>query len=106
MLGDDVERLEDDLSKLETSMEMWRVFVVPWLNLVPNEVMWPLGSQMEIVMGDSTGISVSLGGEIFLGGKKSQESNIGGGTIAGRAIITWGGGITLLISELEGTIVE
>ncbi|GJV12651.1 retrovirus-related pol polyprotein from transposon TNT 1-94 [Tanacetum coccineum] len=29
-------------------------------------------------MGDSTGVSVSLGGGISLGGKKSQESNIGG----------------------------
>ncbi|GJY69028.1 hypothetical protein Tco_0472010 [Tanacetum coccineum] len=46
------------------------------------------------------GVSVSLGDEIFLEGKKSQESNIGdsdntrdGGKTAGRAIITWGGGI-------------
>ncbi|GJY78291.1 hypothetical protein Tco_0484092 [Tanacetum coccineum] len=39
-------------------------------------------------MGDSTGVSVSLGGEISSGGKKSRESNIGGGKIAGRAIIT------------------
>ncbi|GJU14120.1 hypothetical protein Tco_1136516 [Tanacetum coccineum] len=44
-------------------------------------------------MGDSTGVSVSLGGEISSGGKKSRESNICGGTIAGRAIITWGGGM-------------
>ncbi|GKC73610.1 hypothetical protein Tco_1119493 [Tanacetum coccineum] len=42
----------------------------------------------DIRMGDSTGVSASLGGEIFSGGKKSWESNIGGGTIAGRAIIT------------------
>ncbi|GKE89300.1 hypothetical protein Tco_1566775, partial [Tanacetum coccineum] len=34
-----------------------------------------------IDMGDSTGISVSLGGEISSRGKKSQESNIGGGEI-------------------------
>ncbi|GJR16459.1 hypothetical protein Tco_0799111 [Tanacetum coccineum] len=59
------------------------------------------------------GVSVSLGVEIFLEGKKSQESNIGdsdntgdGGKTAGRAIITWGGGIASLISESEGTIVE
>ncbi|GJS06617.1 hypothetical protein Tco_0363413 [Tanacetum coccineum] len=46
------------------------------------------------------GVSVSLGDEIFLEGKKSQESNIGdsdntrdGGKTAGRAIITRGGGI-------------
>ncbi|GJR06257.1 hypothetical protein Tco_0529241 [Tanacetum coccineum] len=32
-------------------------------------------------MGDSTGVSMSLGGEISSGGKKSQESNIGGGEI-------------------------
>ncbi|GKC82548.1 hypothetical protein Tco_1138265 [Tanacetum coccineum] len=49
--------------------------------------------------------------EIFSEGKKSGESNIGdsdnirnGGKTAGRAIITWGGGIALLISESEGTI--
>ncbi|GJT24681.1 hypothetical protein Tco_0894618 [Tanacetum coccineum] len=59
------------------------------------------------------GVSVSLGDEIFLEGKKSQESNIGdsdntgdGGKTAGRAIITWGGRIASLISESEGTIVE
>ncbi|GJX86838.1 hypothetical protein Tco_0337612 [Tanacetum coccineum] len=59
------------------------------------------------------GVSVSLGDEIFLEGNKSQESNISdsdntgdGSKTAGRAIITWGGGITSLISESEGTIVE
>ncbi|GKD80901.1 hypothetical protein Tco_1347740 [Tanacetum coccineum] len=59
------------------------------------------------------GVLVSLGDEIFSEGKKSQESSIGdsdntgdGGKTAGRAIITWGGGIASLISELEGTIVE
>ncbi|GJT89101.1 hypothetical protein Tco_1070818 [Tanacetum coccineum] len=59
------------------------------------------------------GVSVSLGVEIFLEGKKFQESNIGdsdntrdGGKTVGRAIITWGGGIASLISELEWTIVE
>ncbi|GJT02007.1 hypothetical protein Tco_0823176 [Tanacetum coccineum] len=57
-------------------------------------------------MSDSIGGLVSLGDEIFSEGKESWELNIGGGTIAGRAIITWGGGITSLISELEGTIVE
>ncbi|GKD78410.1 hypothetical protein Tco_1341031 [Tanacetum coccineum] len=52
-------------------------------------------------MGNSTGILVSLGGEISSGGKKSWELNIGGsnntgdrGKIAGRAIIAWGGRIT------------
>ncbi|GKE44926.1 hypothetical protein Tco_1472210 [Tanacetum coccineum] len=33
-------------------------------------------------MGDSTGVLVSLGGEISSRGKRSRESNIGGGTIA------------------------
>ncbi|GJY62832.1 hypothetical protein Tco_0464292 [Tanacetum coccineum] len=60
----------------------------------------------DIGMGNSIGVSASLGGEILSGGKKSRESNIGGGTIAGRAIITWGGGIASLISESEGTILE
>nr|GFC22224.1 hypothetical protein [Tanacetum cinerariifolium] len=31
----------------------------------------------DIRMGDSTGVSASLDGEIFSGGKKCQESNIG-----------------------------
>ncbi|GJS67409.1 hypothetical protein Tco_0681973 [Tanacetum coccineum] len=57
-------------------------------------------------MSDSIGGLVSLGDEIFLEGKESQELNIGGGTIAGRAIITWGGGIVSLISESEGMIVD
>nr|GEW12672.1 hypothetical protein [Tanacetum cinerariifolium] len=49
-------------------------------------------------MGDSTGVSLSLG-EISLEGNKSWESNIGdsdntkdGGKIASRAITTWGAG--------------
>ncbi|GKC27029.1 hypothetical protein Tco_1034323, partial [Tanacetum coccineum] len=57
------------------------------------------------------GVSVSLGDEIYSEGKKSRESSIGdsdntgdGGKTAGRAIITWGGGIASLISESEGTI--
>ncbi|GJY60392.1 hypothetical protein Tco_0461049 [Tanacetum coccineum] len=52
-------------------------------------------------MGDSTGVSVSLGGEISSGGKKSRESNICGGTIAGRAIITWGGGMASYAASLK-----
>ncbi|GKG26274.1 hypothetical protein Tco_0399420, partial [Tanacetum coccineum] len=46
-----------------------------------------------IRIGDSTGVSASLGGEIFSGGKKCRESNIGdsdntrdGGKIVGEAI--------------------
>ncbi|GJW39733.1 hypothetical protein Tco_0065578 [Tanacetum coccineum] len=52
----------------------------------------------DIRMGDSTGVSVSLGGGISLGGKKSRESNIGdsdntgdGGKTAGGGIVTYGG---------------
>ncbi|GJT26508.1 hypothetical protein Tco_0906783 [Tanacetum coccineum] len=33
--------------------------------------------EMMYGMGDLTGVSVSLGGEIFSGGKKCQKSNIG-----------------------------
>ncbi|GKC21766.1 hypothetical protein Tco_1023916, partial [Tanacetum coccineum] len=47
----------------------------------------------DIGMGDLTGVSVSLGGEIFSGGKKCQESNISdsdntgdGGKIVGGAV--------------------
>ncbi|GJR94912.1 hypothetical protein Tco_0267086 [Tanacetum coccineum] len=61
-----------------------------------------IGRDGDTGMGDSTGVSVSLGGKISLGGKKYQELNIGGGKIAGRAIITWGGGIASLISESGG----
>nr|GFD17069.1 hypothetical protein [Tanacetum cinerariifolium] len=50
-------------------------------------------------IGDSTGVSVSLG-EISLKGNKSWELNIvdsdntrDGGKIAGRTIITWDGGM-------------
>ncbi|GKC93575.1 hypothetical protein Tco_1159017 [Tanacetum coccineum] len=46
-----------------------------------------------IRIGDLSGVSAPLGDEISSGGKKSRESNIGGGTIAGRAIITWDGGM-------------
>ncbi|GKA70252.1 hypothetical protein Tco_0776316 [Tanacetum coccineum] len=73
----------------------------------------PTDKDGDVGMGDLTGVLVSLGDEISSGGKKSQESNIGdsdntrdGGKTASRAIITWGGGIASLISELEGTIVE
>nr|GEY36534.1 hypothetical protein [Tanacetum cinerariifolium] len=52
----------------------------------------------DIGMGDSTGVSASLDGEIFLGGKKCWESNIGdsdktrdGGKIVSGAIGACGG---------------
>ncbi|GKE97716.1 hypothetical protein Tco_0021067, partial [Tanacetum coccineum] len=73
----------------------------------------PTDEDEDIGIGDPTGVSVSLGGEISSRGKESRESNIGdsdntgdGSKTAGRAIITWGGGIASLISESEGTIVE
>nr|GEV99883.1 hypothetical protein [Tanacetum cinerariifolium] len=37
----------------------------------------PTDEDGDIRMGDSTGVSASLDGEIFSGGKKCQESNIG-----------------------------
>ncbi|GJX28848.1 hypothetical protein Tco_0236927 [Tanacetum coccineum] len=50
----------------------------------------PTNKDGDIRMGDSTGVSASLGGEISSGEKKSQESNIGdsnntgdGGTTVG-----------------------
>ncbi|GJU49009.1 hypothetical protein Tco_1218564 [Tanacetum coccineum] len=73
----------------------------------------PTDEDGDIGIGDPTRVSLSLGGEISLEGKESQESNIGDsdntrddGKTAGRAIITWGGGITSLISESEEMIVE
>ncbi|GJV56601.1 hypothetical protein Tco_1457606 [Tanacetum coccineum] len=58
----------------------------------------PTDEDGDIGMGDSTGVSASLGGEIFSGGKKCQESNIGdsdntgdGGKIVGGAIGACGG---------------
>ncbi|GJS12105.1 hypothetical protein Tco_0368901 [Tanacetum coccineum] len=37
----------------------------------------PTDEDGDIRMGDSTGVSMSLGGEISSGGNKSRESNIG-----------------------------
>nr|GEW40522.1 hypothetical protein [Tanacetum cinerariifolium] len=37
----------------------------------------PTDEDRDIRMGDSIGVSASLDGEIFSGGKKCQESNIG-----------------------------
>nr|GFB58784.1 hypothetical protein [Tanacetum cinerariifolium] len=37
----------------------------------------PTDEDGDIGMGDSTGVSASLDGEIFSGGKKCRESNIG-----------------------------
>ncbi|GJT45412.1 hypothetical protein Tco_0954127 [Tanacetum coccineum] len=58
----------------------------------------PTGEDGDIGMGDSTRVSVSLGGGISSGGKKSQESNIGdsdntgdGGKTARGGIVTYGG---------------
>ncbi|GKF40972.1 hypothetical protein Tco_0124314 [Tanacetum coccineum] len=58
----------------------------------------PTDEDRDIGIGDSTGVSASLGGEIFSGGKKCHESNIAdsdntrdGGKIVGRAIGAYGG---------------
>nr|GFA71675.1 hypothetical protein [Tanacetum cinerariifolium] len=60
----------------------------------------PTDENGDIGMGDSTGVLAFLDGEIFSGGKKCQESNIGdsdstgdGGKIIGRAIGACSGGI-------------
>ncbi|GKD46553.1 hypothetical protein Tco_1271198, partial [Tanacetum coccineum] len=57
----------------------------------------PTDEDGDIRIGDSTGVSVSLGGGISLGGKKSRESNISGsdntgdgGTPIGGGIVTYG----------------
>ncbi|GKG22160.1 hypothetical protein Tco_0384755 [Tanacetum coccineum] len=46
-------------------------------SLKDNKYPDPTDEDGDIRMGDSTGVLVSLGGEIFLGGKKYRESNIG-----------------------------
>ncbi|GJX21318.1 hypothetical protein Tco_0223995, partial [Tanacetum coccineum] len=45
-LQGDVEGLWDELPRLELGMKCCLVLVVPRLNLVPKEVMWPLGGQV------------------------------------------------------------
>ncbi|GJS44911.1 hypothetical protein Tco_0595032 [Tanacetum coccineum] len=66
------------------------------VDLTGNEE--PTDEDEDIGMGDSIGVSASLGGEIFSGGKKCRESNIGdndntrdGGKIVGGAIGACGG---------------
>ncbi|GJZ32356.1 hypothetical protein Tco_0577792 [Tanacetum coccineum] len=70
-----------------------------------------IGDEDSIDEDGDIGVSVSLGDKIFSKGKESLEINIGdsdntgnSGKTTGRVIINWGGGIALLISELEGTI--
>ncbi|GKF85050.1 hypothetical protein Tco_0249948, partial [Tanacetum coccineum] len=72
----------------------------------------PTDEDGDIVMSDSTGVSASLGGEIFLRGKKCRESNIGdsdntgdGGKIVGRAIGACGG-ICERASEAKRSLVK
>nr|GEW14024.1 E-beta-farnesene synthase [Tanacetum cinerariifolium] len=67
----------------------------------------PTDKDGDIEMGDSTGVSASLDGEIFSGGKKCRESNIGdcdntgdGGKIVGRAIGACGGRVTLAEEQM------
>ncbi|GJW81636.1 hypothetical protein Tco_0145611 [Tanacetum coccineum] len=45
-LQGDVEELWDELAKLGLGLRCCFALVVPRLNLVPKEVMWPLGSQV------------------------------------------------------------
>ncbi|GJW26549.1 hypothetical protein Tco_0040360 [Tanacetum coccineum] len=54
----------------------------------------PTDEDVDIGLGDSTGVLAPLGDEISLGGKKLRESDIGGGIVAGKAIITWDGRMT------------
>ncbi|GJR62811.1 hypothetical protein Tco_1504973 [Tanacetum coccineum] len=46
----------------------------------------PTDEDVDIGLGDLTGVLAPFGDEISLGGKKSQESDIDGGTIAGGVI--------------------
>ncbi|GKE74679.1 hypothetical protein Tco_1536720, partial [Tanacetum coccineum] len=70
-----------------------------------NDDKVPTDEDGDIGMGDSTGFSASLRGEIFSGGKKCQESNIGdsdnigdGGKIVGGAI---GACVTLVEEQMS-----
>ncbi|GKE20199.1 hypothetical protein Tco_1431711 [Tanacetum coccineum] len=51
-------------------------------------------TDVDIGLGDSTGVLAPSDDEISLGGKKLRESDIGGSIIAGKVIITWDGGMT------------
>nr|GEW03494.1 hypothetical protein [Tanacetum cinerariifolium] len=71
----------------------------------------PTDEDRDTGVGVLTGVSMSLGGEIFSGEKKSQESNIGGsdntgdrGKTADRAIIAWGGGIASYDCMIYGSL--
>nr|GEU56023.1 MAK10-like protein [Tanacetum cinerariifolium] len=72
----------------------------------------PTDEDGDIKMGDSTGVSASLGGKIFSGGKKCQKSNIGdsdntgdGGKIVGGTIRACGG-IGERASEAKRSLVK
>ncbi|GKC04455.1 putative reverse transcriptase domain-containing protein, partial [Tanacetum coccineum] len=69
----------------------------------------PTDEDGDIRMGDSTGVSISLGGRIYSGGKKSREPNIGdsdntrdGGKTVRGGIITCGG---LMVSYASITFI-
>nr|GEU35386.1 hypothetical protein [Tanacetum cinerariifolium] len=47
----DMEKLGDELARLKLDLKCFLVHMVPQLNLVPKEVMWPLGSQVESLRG-------------------------------------------------------
>nr|GEY61591.1 hypothetical protein [Tanacetum cinerariifolium] len=70
----------------------------------------PTDEDRDTGIGDLTGVSVSLGGEIFSEEMKSQESNIGGsdntgdrGKTTGRAIKARGGGIASYACMIYGS---
>ncbi|GJU86739.1 hypothetical protein Tco_1294285 [Tanacetum coccineum] len=52
----------------------------------------PTDEDVYIGLGDSTGVLAPSGDEISLGGKKLQESDIGGGTICNTPIFTYSSG--------------
>ncbi|GJZ21202.1 hypothetical protein Tco_0558241 [Tanacetum coccineum] len=69
--------------------------------------------EMMYGMGDLTGVSVSLGDEIFSGGKKCRKSNIGdsdntgdGGKIVGGAIGGCGGIGVFCEAKLKGAYLD
>ncbi|GJV97309.1 hypothetical protein Tco_1548886 [Tanacetum coccineum] len=108
-LEGDEERLHDELFELESNFEVLffscdararkertRDHVANFFELTGDEDL--TDEDGDTGMGDLTGVSMSLGGEISSEGKESRESNIGdsdntrdGGKTAGRVIITWGG---------------
>nr|GEU38660.1 hypothetical protein [Tanacetum cinerariifolium] len=63
---DDMEKLRDELARLKLGLKCCLVSMVPHLNLVPKEVMWPLGSPALKVT--NTGCGLFLVGASFTQG--------------------------------------